>query len=112
MRRTIILADDHQIIREGLRHLLEQEKGLEVVAEAENGRVAVELAKKLIPDLVVMDIGMPELNGVEATRQITANGERQRSLPCRCILRRSSSAACSKPAHRGTFLRIARPKSW
>ena len=74
MRRTVILADDHQIIREGLRRLLEQEKNLEVVAEAEDGRVAVELAKKLSPDLVVMDIGMPELNGVEATRQITADG--------------------------------------
>ena len=60
MRRTILLADDHQIIRQGLRSLLEQEKGLEVVAEAQNGRVAVELALKQSPDLAVMDIGMPE----------------------------------------------------
>ena len=66
----IILADDHEIVREGLRSLLEKEKGMQVVAEADNGRAAVEMTRELRPDVVVMDITMPELNGVEATRMI------------------------------------------
>lgn len=66
----IILADDHQIIREGIRALLEKESDMEVIAEARNGREAVELALKHVPDVIVMDIGMPDLNGMEATRHI------------------------------------------
>lgn len=68
----ILLADDHEIVREGLRNLLEKQEGFEVVAEAEDGLTAVKKAKKLSPDLVIMDIGMPNLNGIEATRQILA----------------------------------------
>jgi two-component system response regulator NreC len=60
-------------VREGLRTLIEKQPGMEVVAEAENGRMAVQLARKLFPEVVVMDIGMPDLNGIEATRQILAN---------------------------------------
>lgn len=67
---TILLADDHEIMRQGLRSLLERERDLEIVGEAENGREAVRLAEELEPDVVVMDIGMPDLNGIEATRQI------------------------------------------
>jgi DNA-binding NarL/FixJ family response regulator len=67
---TILLAEDHMIVREGLRALLKREEGIEVVGEAENGRQAVTLASKLCPDVVVMDIAMPLLNGLEATRQI------------------------------------------
>src|SRR5437868_11407091 len=66
----IVLADDHQIVRQGLRSLLEAEPGTEIVGEAENGRVAVDLVREQAPDLVVMDIGMPELNGIEATRRM------------------------------------------
>jgi DNA-binding NarL/FixJ family response regulator len=66
----ILLADDHQILRQGLRTLLEKEEGIQVVAEAPDGRTAVRLAKELAPDMVIMDIGMPDLNGIEATRQI------------------------------------------
>ena len=66
----IVLADDHQILREGLRTLLEKESWLEVIGEAENGRTAIQLAKELKPDVVVMDISMPDMNGIEATRQI------------------------------------------
>ncbi len=73
MTTRIILADDHKIMREGLRALLEKQQDFEVTAEAENGLDAVQLAKKLRPHIVIMDIGMPGLNGIEATRQITAD---------------------------------------
>ena len=67
---TVLLADDHRIVREGFRSLLKQERDIEVVGEAETGREAVELTRKLAPAVVVMDIAMPSLNGMEATRQI------------------------------------------
>jgi DNA-binding NarL/FixJ family response regulator len=66
----ILIADDHKIVRDGLRALLENELNMTVLGEAENGRTAVELAKELQPDVVIMDISMPDLNGIEATRQI------------------------------------------
>jgi two-component system, NarL family, response regulator NreC len=68
----ILLADDHKIVRDGLRALLEKQSGMSVIAEADNGRATVRLARALRPDLVIMDIGMPDLNGIDATRQITA----------------------------------------
>src|SRR4051794_8302194 len=67
---TVLLAEDHQIVREGFRSLLKHERDIEVIGEAENGRQAVQLSKKLKPAVVVMDIAMPSLNGLEATRQI------------------------------------------
>ena len=67
---TVLLAEDHQIVREGFRSLLKHEPDIEVVGEAETGRQAVALVKKLRPAVVVMDIAMPLLNGLEATRQI------------------------------------------
>ena len=70
-RITVLLADDHTVVRKGLRLLLEAEEDIEVVGEAENGRQAVQLAKKLRPQVVVLDVAMPLLNGLEATRQIT-----------------------------------------
>ncbi len=66
----VVLAEDHTIVRQGLRSILEQQPGIEVIAEAENGREAVQIAEQLKPDLVLMDFSMPELNGLEATRQI------------------------------------------
>ena len=66
----ILLADDHEVVRRGLRALLETHAGWEVCGEAADGRAAVELAQTLAPDIVVMDIGMPLLNGFDATRQI------------------------------------------
>lgn len=69
----VLLADDHNVLREGLRSLLEREPDIQVVGEAADGRTAVRLFEELAPDVVVMDIGMPELNGIEATRHITSD---------------------------------------
>ncbi len=69
-RITVLLADDHMLVREGLRKILELERDLEVVGEAEDGRQAVAMVKKLRPEVVLMDIAMPMLNGLEATRQV------------------------------------------
>ncbi len=70
MPLRILVADDHHVVRAGLRTLLETNRGWKVCAEAANGREAVEKAGKLKPDVAVLDIGMPLLNGIEATRQI------------------------------------------
>lgn len=70
---SILLADDHKIIREGLRALIRQQKNMAVVAEAEDGREAVNLAREHGPDVVIMDVAMPGLNGMEATRQILSD---------------------------------------
>ena len=67
---TILLADDHMVVRQGLKALLEAQPDMIVVGEASNGRQALQIARKLAPDVVVMDIAMPSLNGLEATRQI------------------------------------------
>ena len=67
---TVLLADDHTVVRQGLRALLKAEADLAVVGEANNGRLAVELTKKLHPDVVVMDLAMPQLNDAETTQQI------------------------------------------
>jgi two-component system, NarL family, response regulator NreC len=72
MTIRILLADDHRILREGLISLLEKQPGLKVVGEAEDGRSTVRLTREVLPDIVVMDIKMPGLNGIEATRQILA----------------------------------------
>ncbi len=66
----VLLADDHKIVREGLRFILEMESDINVVAEAGNGRMAVQLAVETVPDVAVIDIAMPEMNGIEATRRI------------------------------------------
>jgi len=73
MAIKIILADDHKITREGLRLLIEKQQDMEVVAEAENGRTAVELANESPADLVIMDVSMPDLNGIQAAKQILSN---------------------------------------
>ena len=70
---SVLLVDDHTVVRQGLRALLQAEEDMEVVGEAENGRQAVGMARKTPPDVVVMDVAMPMLNGLEATRQILKN---------------------------------------
>lgn len=80
MSIKVILADDHQILREGLRSLLEKEEDIEVTGEAENGRTAVRLARQLKPDVVVMDVSMPDLNGMEAAQRIHTEAPRTRVI--------------------------------
>lgn len=77
---TIVLADDHTIVRQGLAKLIEGEPNIQVVGEAENGRQAVTKVEALQPDIVIMDIGMPLLNGIEATRQIKKIAPRTRVI--------------------------------
>jgi DNA-binding NarL/FixJ family response regulator len=80
MTIRVLLADDHKIVREGLRSLLEKEPDIEVVAMADNGRMAVQLAGKLMPDVVVIDIAMPDMNGIDATRRIVGDSPEIRVL--------------------------------
>mgnify|MGYP000891946083 CR=1 FL=1 len=80
MKIRILIADNHTLFREGLRTLASKEPDLEVVGEAQDGREAVALARKLHPDVVVMDVVMPELNGLEATRQIRGEDTRVRVI--------------------------------
>jgi len=70
MSVRILLVEDHRIVREGLRCLLESQDGFEIVGEAEDGRAAIDMAKQCQPDIILMDIGMPNMNGIEATRLI------------------------------------------
>lgn len=80
MTLRVILADDHQIVRSGLRALLEKQGDIEIVGEAQDGKEAVQLAKDLQPDLVAMDVSMPGLNGIDATRQIREEAPRVKVL--------------------------------
>jgi two-component system, NarL family, response regulator NreC len=69
-KTRVLIADDHDIVRAGIRHLLSQQEDIEVVGEASDGRGAVQLAERLVPNVVIMDIAMPNLNGMEAASQI------------------------------------------
>lgn len=72
MSIKVLIADDHQIMRDGLREMLEKEPDIKVVGDAPNGRMAQLLSRDLTPDVIIMDISMPELNGIDATKQIAA----------------------------------------
>src|SRR5690242_820094 len=72
-RIRILLADDHAVVRQGFKMILGSQADMEIVGEAGNGREAVELAESLKPDIVVMDVAMPELNGIEATRRLASS---------------------------------------
>ncbi len=77
---SVLLADDHAIVRQGLRALIEAEPDLNVVGEAANGQEAVALARETSPDVVLMDVAMPQLNGIQATRQILSEAPRTKVL--------------------------------
>jgi DNA-binding NarL/FixJ family response regulator len=72
MSVKILLVDDHQLVRQGLRSMLDEQPNLQVIGEADNGRAAVRMARELDPDIVLMDVTMPDLNGIEATRLLRA----------------------------------------
>lgn len=76
----IVLADDHSVVRQGFRRILEAQPDMEIVGEASNGKEALESAAKFTPDVVVMDVAMPELNGIEATRRMAEVAPRTRVL--------------------------------
>jgi two-component system response regulator NreC len=76
MTIRVLLADDHQLFRQGMRSMLANDARIKVIGEAENGRSAVQLARQLAPDVIVMDISMPDLNGIDATRQIKERSPR------------------------------------
>ncbi len=76
----IVLADDHGVVRQGFRRILDAQPDMEIVGEASNGKEALELAAKFTPDVVVMDVAMPELNGIEATRRMSETAPRTRVL--------------------------------
>lgn len=79
-RTTVLLADDHAVVRQGFRMILSAEPDFEVIGEAANGRDAVTMAERLQPEVILMDVSMPELNGIEATRRILAIAPRTRIL--------------------------------
>src|SRR5947207_3420149 len=79
-RIRILLADDHAVVRQGFKMILAAQADMEIVGEAGNGREAVEAAENLKPDVVVMDVAMPELNGIEATRRLAVSSPRTRVL--------------------------------
>ena len=79
-RICVLLCEDHQIVRQGIKNLLEQEKNIVVVGECGDGHTAIELAATLTPDVVVMDISLPGLNGIDATREIVAQSPARRVL--------------------------------
>ncbi len=80
MNVTILLVDDHEVMRQGLRALLEKQPGMEVIGEAVDGRMAVRLAGELHPQVVIMDVAMRDMNGMEATRQIVAGARDARVI--------------------------------
>ena len=89
---SVLITDDHRVVRQGLRMVLDLEPELEVVGEAENGEEAVRLARRLEPDVVLMDLAMPVMDGVEATRAI------RRELPDTQVVALTSVRAATPPA--------------
>jgi len=75
LKTKIIIADDHKIMREGLKALIEKQPDMEVAAEARDGLEVTKLARKLAPQVIIMDIGMPEMNGIDATRQVLSENK-------------------------------------
>ena len=101
-RIRILLADDHAVVRQGFKMILGAQPDMEIVGEAGNGREAVELAEQLQPDVVVMDVAMPELNGIEATRRLAASCRTRACWRSACTRIRSMCARSCAPARAAT----------
>jgi DNA-binding NarL/FixJ family response regulator len=102
---TVLLADDHKIIRAGLRELIEKEPGFKVIAEAGNGRQALRQCSKLSPDIVLMDISMPDLNGIEATRQLVKDVPKTKAIILSVHMGRTVIAEVFKAGASGYLLK-------
>ena len=103
---TVLVADDHGVVRKGLRFLLQTDPAIEVVGEAADGREAVRLTEQLSPDVVVMDITMPQLNGIDAASQIVKRDPRISASSCSaCTAMKPSWCAPSQPAPRAILLK-------
>jgi len=105
MSTRVLLADDHIILRQGLRSMLEQQPGLEVAAEADDGLQAVESARQHKPDVAIMDIHMPNLNGIEATQRIAALGCGTRVIALSMFPKKRFVAEMLKAGARGYILK-------
>lgn len=101
----VLLADDHRIMREGLKSLLEHEQDLEIVGEAANGYEAVRLTEELKPDVVVMDLNMPKMSGIEAIRQILSTAQRTKALALSMALDRVCVVETMKAGASGYLLK-------
>jgi DNA-binding NarL/FixJ family response regulator len=105
VKLKVMIADDHAVFREGLRSLLAQHPDMEVVGEAGDGLDAVRLAKELAPDLIVMDVTMPEISGIDATRQIVGSNQKVRILVLSMESDRSCVVAALKAGATGYLLK-------
>lgn len=105
MSARILLVDDHQVLREGMRSLLEKQEGMEVVGEAGDGRKALELVRELQPDIVIMDVNMPHLDGIDATRLITRECPKTSVLALSMYLRKTFVLEMFKSGARGYILK-------
>ena len=105
MSIQIVIADDHKLMREGLSSLLSQNADIVVVGQANNGREAVQLVEKCRPDLVVMDVSMPDLNGIDATRQIISKSPRTRVIALSMHSDRQFVAEMFRAGARGYLLK-------
>ena len=90
----VLIADDHNLVRKGIRSLLEETGTIEVVCEASDGYEAVEKVQETQPDVAILDLSMPRLDGVQASEKILGLGLTRRSLSCQCTQIRSSSTSC------------------
>ena len=101
MSIKIILAEDHKIVRDGLKTLLENEEDMEVIAETEDGRTAVKLAKQLFPDVIIMDITMPDVSGIEGLKKIIEFDPNAKVLMCSAMGQEAMVIDCleADPVH-------------
>ena len=111
MSIRVLLCDDQALVRGGFQMIIDAREDLEVVGEAENGRQAVELARRLDPDVVLMDVRMPELDGVAATRELVAGGARARVLILTTFDLDETSTRRSGPAPAGSCSRTCGRRS-